>query len=96
MFLDGYTDVMKGTAAVEPGWHTIRLMISDEKDGQLDSAVFIQGNSIQLEEEMCYSIVGKKTSHLLPTQVQSGMKLLYETWLLQAVVLGRSPLSVYC
>ena len=69
MIFDGYTTVLQGTTTVEPGWHTIRLIIADEKDGIYDSAVFIKANSIMLEEKLCYSIVGKKTPDLFPTRL---------------------------
>ena len=53
---NAYTKVMEGFKILEPGTHTMKMVVADMIDGAHDSSVFIAAKSIVAKPQMCYSV----------------------------------------
>ena len=53
---NGYTHVLRGEKLLEPGEHTIKMVVADMLDGAYDSSVFIAARSLVAANPMCYSV----------------------------------------
>jgi hypothetical protein len=47
--LDAWSKMLLWTAPLEAGMHTLRLRLRDDRDGSLDTAVFLQTGTVQTE-----------------------------------------------
>jgi hypothetical protein len=45
--LDAWSQILRWTAPLEAGVHTLRLRLRDDRDGALDTAVFLQTGSVE-------------------------------------------------
>ena len=45
--LDAWSQILQWTAPLEAGTHTLRLRLRDDRDGALDTAVFLQTGSVE-------------------------------------------------
>lgn len=45
--LDAGSQTLAWTAPIEPGLHTLRLRLRDDRDGALDTAVFVQTGTVE-------------------------------------------------
>lgn len=91
---NGRTEVLTATAVIQPNvQYQIKLVIADQTDQNFDSAVFIQGNSLNSNVDLGDDIASCASSVLLDTGMQS-MQATY-SWYLDNVLIVGANASTY-